>query len=335
MGKTITLSPSGKVIPCEDGQTVLAALEKQGLVLPNNCRAGACGECKTKVLKGKFDQGFILDMALSQTDRQNGMGLMCMAKLIDDNIEIEFETRDKFSKLHPPKENIHFIVTEKIQATESIVKIRIRPLESPVRFWPGQYVSIGESSKQIPYRKYSIANYPNPDGELVFFISKIKNGITSRWIHDQLQVGDALKINGPYGTFIGNPQSELPVLCLASGSGLAPIMSLSCAALLRGGFRYPATVIFSAKTRKDILEPGLFRFLEAKFKNFKFIPTLTQEKNEHIKHGRIPDILASLYPHLNYYDVYIAGNPEFVEDCKKKALELGAKPEQIYLESFL
>ena len=44
MAKTITLSPSGKVIPCDEGQTVLAALEKQGLVLPNNCRAGACGD---------------------------------------------------------------------------------------------------------------------------------------------------------------------------------------------------------------------------------------------------------------------------------------------------
>ncbi len=334
MGKTITLSPSGKVIPCGEGQTVLEALEKNGLVLPNNCRAGACGECKTKVLKGRFDQGFILDMALSQEDRKNGMGLMCMAKLIDDNIEIEFEARDNISKLHPPKENVPFIVTEKLMATPSIVKIRLRPLEESLRFWPGQYVSIGDKENQIPYRNFSIANYPNPDGELVFFVSLIKNGITSGWIHKKLQVGDTLKINGPFGTFIGNPQSELPVLCLASGSGLAPIMSLSCAALLRGGFKYPATVLFSAKTEADILEPGLFKFLETKFKNFKFIPTLTQEKKENFQHGRIPEILHSLYPQLNYYDVYIAGNPDFVQDCKKKVLELGTKPDQIYLESF-
>ena len=44
--------------------------------MPNNCRAGACGECKTKVLDGAFDQGMVLDMALSQEDRANGYGLM-------------------------------------------------------------------------------------------------------------------------------------------------------------------------------------------------------------------------------------------------------------------
>ena len=48
-------------------------LESAGYALPNNCRAGACGECKVKVLEGQFDQGFVLDMALSQDERGQGL----------------------------------------------------------------------------------------------------------------------------------------------------------------------------------------------------------------------------------------------------------------------
>ena len=67
----IILQPSGKSVECASGDTVLMALEKAGYALPNNCRAGACGECKVKVLSGQYDQGMVLDMALSQDERRH------------------------------------------------------------------------------------------------------------------------------------------------------------------------------------------------------------------------------------------------------------------------
>ena len=45
----IRLFPSGKEVDCAGGDTVLAALEKAGYALQNNCRAGACGECKVRI----------------------------------------------------------------------------------------------------------------------------------------------------------------------------------------------------------------------------------------------------------------------------------------------
>ena len=90
----IILQPSGKSVECASGDTVLMALEKAGYALPNNCRAGACGECKVKVSAGHFDQGMVLDMALSQEERRQGYGLMCMAKPISDELTIEWGTED-------------------------------------------------------------------------------------------------------------------------------------------------------------------------------------------------------------------------------------------------
>ena len=108
----IIMQPSGKSVDCAYGDTVLMALEKAGYALPNNCRAGACGECKVKVTTGQFDQGMVLDMALSQDERKQGYGLMCMAKPISEELTIEWGTLDAKPKLFPPREAALFVVTD-------------------------------------------------------------------------------------------------------------------------------------------------------------------------------------------------------------------------------
>ncbi|MCG8426182.1 MAG: 2Fe-2S iron-sulfur cluster-binding protein, partial [Chromatiales bacterium] len=124
----IKLFPSGHEVDCDNGETVLSALEKAGFALPNNCRAGACGECKIKVRNGQFDQGMVLDMALSQEEREEGYGLMCMAKPLSDTLEIEWGTEDAQPKLFPPRENVPFVVVERLERTPRIVELRLRPL---------------------------------------------------------------------------------------------------------------------------------------------------------------------------------------------------------------
>lgn len=331
--KKIRLYPSLKEINYSEGESVLSTLEKNGFALPNNCRAGACGECKMKIRQGEIDQGFILDMALSQSEREEGYALMCMAKLKSDVLEVEWADVDARPKLFPPTENILYMAIEKLPVTENIVRLKLKALSTPLRFWPGQYIQLGDKEKNVAYKSYSIANIPNNDGELVLYITNTGSG-TSQWIHHDLQIGDRLKIHGPYGTFIGNPTAETPVLCLAQGSGLAPIMSLASAALMRGGFKYPATVLFSAKTKADVFERGWFKFLETKFRNFRFNVTYTQAEYPGEKYGRIQKILPELYKDLSNYSVYIAGSPAFVEENKQLCFHLGAKSENLYTEGF-
>ena len=303
----------------------MAALESAGYALPNNCRAGACGECKAKVCSGEIDQGFILDMALPPEEKERGLALMCMARPKSDVVEIECGTSSALPDLFPSKEGLPYIVTEKQLVTPKIVKLCLRSLGEPMRFWPGQYVQMGDVKAGVPPRAYSIANIPNQEGEIVLFVTKVQGGRASGWIHSlDLMPGKKIEISGPYGTFIGDPAAETAVLCLAAGSGLAPIRSLASGALLRGGFRFPAKVLFSASTQEDLFETGHFAFLEAKFDNFEFSHTLTREENPGGQTGRIPEILPRLYSDLQNYSVYIAGGDDFVASCTEKVKELGA-----------
>lgn len=335
MTNTIRLSPSGKEVACESGDTVLGALERAGYAMPNNCRAGACGECKTKVLRGEVDQGIVLDMALSTDERADGYRLMCMAKPIDDVVEIDFGTDDAKPKLFPPRDRVLCVVTEKIPRTPKIVEVRIRPVGDPIRYWPGQYLMVGDDRSGAPPRPYSIACAPRADGEIVLLVARVPDGATSNWIHDRLGVGDRVTVAGPYGTFIGDPGTETPVLCLAAGSGLAPIMALTDAALRRG-FRHPVTVLFSARSEADVFDEGLIAWWTAKHRRFDFRVTYTgDDPPAHARlTGRIPDILGEVTADLSGHAVYVAGSPEFVESCVDAVRSLGAGDQRIFVEKY-
>jgi len=330
---TIRLSPSGKEVEAKTGETVLETLENAGYALPNNCRAGACGECKVKVLSGEFDQGMVLDMALSQEERAEGYGLMCMCKPLGDTLEIDWGTEDAKPKLFPPRENVRCVVVDRIERTPRIAEIRLRPIGEPIRFWPGQYVSLTDTQKTVTPRSYSIANAPRPDGEIVLQITRVPDGKTSNWVHDEVKPGSMVNVSGPYGTFIGDPSTDGPVLCLAAGTGLAPILSLADAALRRG-FKQPVHLMFSARTEDEIYCRGLMELWNARHRRFKFIPTLTREQKEGMQHGRIPDIIKDLYSDLSKHAIYIAGSPEFVDACIDAVKAQGAQAEMIHTEGF-
>ncbi len=330
--KHIRLHPSGHIVECQEGSAVLEALEAAGYALPNNCRAGACGECKVKVLSGTFDQGFVLDMALSQQERHEGYGLMCMAKPISDELVIDWGTEDAQPKLFPPRENQEFIVVDRFMRTPRIMELRLRPLGTPMRYWPGQYLMLGDVQAGIPPRCYSIANAPRSDGEITLQITRVDDGQTSAWVHQHLKVGNAIKLSGPYGTFIGDPSVDAPVLCIAAGSGLAPVLALADAALRRG-YSQPVTLLFSARTSADLYDSGLMAWWQAKHPAFRYLYTLTREAHDGLT-GRVPTILPTLFNDLSEFSIFIAGSPEFVDDCIVAVKALGAKQKMIHSEGY-
>lgn len=330
--KHIRLHPSGHIVECQEGSAVLEALEAAGYALPNNCRAGACGECKVKVLSGTFDQGFVLDMALSQQERHEGYGLMCMAKPISDELVIDWGTEDAQPKLFPPRENQEFIVVDRFMRTPRIMELRLRPLGTPMRYWPGQYLMLGDVQAGIPPRCYSIANAPRPDGEITLQITRVDDGQTSAWVHEHLKVGHDIQLSGPYGTFIGDPSVDAPVLCIAAGSGLAPVLALADAALRRG-YSQPVTLLFSARTSADLYDSGLMAWWQAKHPAFRYLYTLTREAHDGLT-GRVPTILPTLFNDLSEFSIFIAGSPEFVDDCVASVKALGAKQKMIHSEGY-
>ena len=334
---TLRLLPDGTEVECPEGTSVLQALERAGYPLPSDCRAGTCGTCKVKVASGEIEMGMYLPMALSEEERDGGYRLTCVGTPATAVVEVEYgEARDRASdlpvELFPPRENVDCVVVDKIRRTPEIVELRLRPVGERLHYWPGQYVEVHAPDGER--RPYSIANAPRRDGELALHVARTKGGTVSSWVHDALEPGGRVYISGPYGTFVGDPEVAGPVLCMAGGSGLAPILSLTDAALRRG-YEDPVTLLFSARTQSDVYAHGLLAHWEAQYPNFRFVTTLTAaDGGGKSLHGRIPEVLHEVLDDLTAHQVFIAGSPEFVDACAVAAHDRGARQDRIHVEHY-
>src|SRR5436305_6523704 len=124
--------------------------------------------------------------------------------------------------------------------------------------WPGhlagQHVDIrltAEDGYQAE-RSYSIASPPGtPDLELT--IERIDDGEVSPWLTEEAAEGDQFELRGPVGGyFVWDSSLAGPVLLVAGGSGLVPLM-----AMLRHhratGSRADMRLLVSARTHDDVL----------------------------------------------------------------------------------
>ena len=74
----ITEMNSGASFACDDGQSVLQAMEQQQLhCVPVGCRGGGCGLCKVQVVSGEYDCGRMSSRHVPEQARAQGAVLAC------------------------------------------------------------------------------------------------------------------------------------------------------------------------------------------------------------------------------------------------------------------
>src|SRR3954466_5358353 len=124
--------------------------------------------------------------------------------------------------------------------------------------WPGhragQHVDVrltAEDGYQAE-RSYSIASAPE-DSRLAITIERLEDGEVSPYLVDELRVGDRLELRGPIGGyFVWEAQMGGPLLLLAGGSGIVPLM-----AMLRHraavGSKLPTRLLYSAPSCEDVI----------------------------------------------------------------------------------
>jgi CDP-4-dehydro-6-deoxyglucose reductase len=189
-------------------------------------------------------------------------------------------------------------------------------------------------------RTYSIACAPDadglpPDGLLEFFVTRHEGGRASSWLHD-LRVGQPLAIHGPYGNFRWPQDAKEPVLCLAGGSGLAPILAVLRAALGKG-YRDPVKLVLSVRDRGEVFALDACHALARRHENFAYQVTLSRASEAGPagwRCGRVSGWLADAFPDLSAWHVLVAGPPAFVDSCVEAVRRLGAADQRILTDSF-
>jgi NAD(P)H-flavin reductase/hemoglobin-like flavoprotein len=121
---------------------------------------------------------------------------------------------------------VHAEVTHHERRSKDIGVMRVRP-QQPLEFRAGQYISL-ECPKYQPrvWRTYSMANAPRPDGTMDFHVRALGAGWFSGALVRRTRPGDLLRLAAPMGTMSVDRRSQRDIVCVAGGTGLAPIKAI-------------------------------------------------------------------------------------------------------------
>lgn len=215
-------------------------------------------------------------------------------------------------------------------------------LLEPMSFRPGQHVLIRLTAPNgyRAQRSYSIASAPGNGKaqELELAIERFDDGEVSPFMHDAVEIGDEIEIGGPIGGhFIWSPDDPGPALFVGGGSGVAPFMSMLRQRATIGS-RVPVTLVFSARSREELLFFNELSTLASAGDGFSLMVTLTREAEPHsFRSGRIDaafigGIAAAMKMPLRH--VLICGSDPFVETAAEGAIASGIDPVLIKTERY-
>jgi len=193
----------------------------------------------------------------------------------------------------------------------------------------GQFLQLlvpGENT-ETP-RSYSLSSTP-ADDYLEFGIKLYENGVGSQYLN-QSGTGDTITLKGPFGRFV-NKHID-PIVGVATGVGLVPIMGIVRDELLNKKSTAPIKVIFGVRSEADLFWLEELQALANDHVNFTFVVTLSQPSEAWAGlRGRVTDHLTHTDSPTRYF---ICGSPDMVKDVKTKLTGLGAAASQLHFEIF-
>ncbi len=316
---------------------LLKAAIDQGIDYPHNCRVGVCGSCKTRLVSGRVSP--MVDLALSPLSNEQieaGFVLACQAKVRSDLvIDVRLGHGTQL-----PVRNVAAKVSRWHKLPGEVIDLRLK-LDEPVAFHAGQYCTIAESGS-FTRRSYSYYDVPaadgSPAGEVGFLVKRLPGGRFSEWLFSQDRLGTKFWIEGPFGV-MGVDDLDRDGLCVAGGTGLAPILSIVGDRLQRSKTaRF--TIVFGVRTEKDLFADRHLAELQAQADDrLRVVPILSHEPAGSGWTGLRGLVTAALTPALGigYSDTaaFICGNLGMVEAVERRLIELGVQADRIHADKFV
>jgi Na+-transporting NADH:ubiquinone oxidoreductase subunit F len=211
--------------------------------------------------------------------------------------------------------------------------------EEGISFKPGQYIQLEvpkyKLSKEAEYRAFSMSSSAEETHSVELFIGLVEKGVVSTYVHEYLKEGEELTMRGPFGDFYLR-DSERGILMIATGTGLAPIMSI-LRYMRSQKIQRTTTLFFGTRVQEELYCTDELKEMEEQLPGFTYIPTLSREPENTLwkgKKGRVTDLIETFVPEGADYDVYICGNPNMVDSCVERLLRKGIPEEQIFFDKF-
>jgi ferredoxin-NADP reductase len=209
--------------------------------------------------------------------------------------------------------------------------------------WPshlaGQHLDVKLTAEDgySAQRSYSIASAPAP-GRLEISVQRVDDGEISPYLVDVAQPGDPLELRGPIGGyFVWSPDQTAPVLLVAGGSGVVPLMSM-LRARADAGSRTPFRLIYSVRTPDDAMYADELRQRVRDDHGLDVAYAYTRKAPEGWRGqvGRVDAarLVSDGWPASLEPDVFVCGPTGFVEAVADFLVDAGHDPHRVRTERF-
>ncbi|MDQ3867131.1 MAG: ferredoxin reductase [Actinomycetota bacterium] len=218
---------------------------------------------------------------------------------------------------------------------------RVKTIVFDVPDWPGhragQHVDVrltAEDGYQAQ-RSYSIASAP--DGTRIeLTVERLEDGEVSPYLTDELRQGDQIELRGPVGGyFVWEPAQGGPLLLVAGGSGVVPLMAMIRLRAI-AGCAIDARLLISSRSWDEIIYRDELARLHGD--GLCVVHTLTRSQPpDWTGYARRVDaaMLAEVGPSpVELPRVYVCGPTPFVEAVAGTLVQLGHDPERVKTERF-
>ena len=216
---------------------------------------------------------------------------------------------------------------------------RVRTLVLEADGWAGhragQHVDVrltAEDGYQAE-RSYSIASAP--EQPLAITVEELADGEVSPYLVGEVRIGDRFEIRGPIGGyFVWDGSGDEPVLLLAGGSGVVPLMSMIRQRTAIGS-RTPTRLLYSSRTWEDVIYRAE---LEEPAGGLEVFHTLTRSQPpgwtgfaRRIDGELLGEVA---WPAAEEPRVFVCGSTRFVDAAADGLVAMGYPPQSIRTERF-
>jgi benzoate/toluate 1,2-dioxygenase reductase subunit len=315
-----------RFINCVDTDTVADAAYRAGINIPLDCRDGACGACKLFCESGQFSPGSYIEDALSDDEAALGYALACQMKPKSD-LALRILAPSHACKTGIARFTGRVVAVELLSPSTIGLELHI---SGGVKFLPGQYVNI-EVPGTGQSRAYSFSSPPGAE-DASFLIRNIPNGLMSSFLTQTVKPGDELSLTGPSGSFFLR-EVKRPVLLLAGGTGLAPMLSM-LAALAEVPPAHKVHLIYGVTNDSDLAEVAKIEAYGAQIPGFSWAACVANQESAHPNKGFVTQHLPADALNGGDVDVYLCGPPPMVEAVRGHFSAQGVMPASFHYEKF-
>lgn len=308
-------------------ETLLQAALRQGIDFPHSCRVGGCANCKCKLVSGKVKELTQTAYILSDEELDQGYILACQSvPQTDVTIEVDMSSQQA-------RRQVTGRVIGQDKLTHDITQLRVQ-LDASLPYKAGQFANISVAPLAELSRSYSFATAVQPDSQVSFYVRKVSGGAFSTMINERDVMGQAVTVDGPMGDFWLRP-ADAPIILVAGGSGLAPVVALLQEALKEGVTR-SVTLLFGAREEKDLYALDVIGDIANRWQGrFSFVPVLSAAADDAPwkgERGMVGDKIPSLIEPGSH--AYLCGPPQMIDACTALLQQHGVSREHIHADRF-